>query len=271
MSNQRETQQDVASELGVTSSFNPATEVQARTAFLADFVADTAAQALVLGVSGGVDSAVAAMLCRRATHQHGAASFIAVRLPYGHQLDAADAAAVLTASEPDRVFTVDIQPATDSTLTALSRAGLSFTDPSQRDFVLGNIKARERMVTQYAIANTTNARVVGTDHAAEAVTGFFTKYGDGGVDINPLAGLTKRRVRALATLLGLPDAIVHKQPTADLESLRPQYPDEQALGVTYDQIDDFLEGRPVSPDTADMFISRYLATTHKRNPPASYA
>jgi NAD+ synthase len=127
------------------------------------------------------------------------------------------------------------------------------------------------MVTQYAIANTTNGRVVGTDHAAEAVTGFFTKYGDGGVDINPLAGLTKRRVRALATLLGLPDAIVHKQPTADLESLRPQYPDEHALGVTYDQIDDFLEGRPVGPDTADLLISRYLATTHKRNPPARYA
>ena len=103
------------------------------------------------------------------------------------------------------------------------------------------------MVAQYAVAGAARGLVVGTDHAAEAVTGFFTKHGDGAADVVPLNGLTKRRVRATAEALGAPGPIVRKIPTADLESLRPGRPDEEAFGFTYDDIDDFLEGLPVRP------------------------
>ena len=123
------------------------------------------------------------------------------------------------------------------------------------------------MIAQYGIAAALDGLVIGTDHAAEAVTGFFTKFGDGAVDANPLAGLTKRRVRRLAEHLGVPDHIVTKTPTADLESLRPQLPDEEVLGLSYDEIDDFLEGRPVRPETQAEIIRRYNSTAHKRTGP----
>ncbi|GII28639.1 hypothetical protein Pmi06nite_20810 [Planotetraspora mira] len=100
-------------------------------------------------------------------------------------------------------------------------------DAIQQDFLLGNIKARQRMIAQYAVAGALGGLVVGTDHAAEAVTGFFTKHGDGAADVVPLAGLTKRRVRAIAHTLGMPGTLIHKTPTADLESLRPGRPDER--------------------------------------------
>lgn len=90
--------------------------------------------------------------------------------------------------------------------------------------MLGNIKARQRMIAQYAVAGATGGLVVGTDHAAEAVMGFFTKFGDGGFDLSPLGGLTKRRVRALAVALGGDERLAQKVPTADLESMRPCAP-----------------------------------------------
>ena len=85
--------------------------------------------------------------------------------------------------------------------------------------------------------------VVGTDHAAEAITGFYTKYGDGGADITPLWRLDKRQGRAMLELLNAPEHLYKKVPTADLEEDRPALPDEVALGVTYNDIDDYLEGK----------------------------
>src|SRR6266540_1655220 len=102
------------------------------------------------------------------------------------------------------------------------------------------------------------------DQAAEAVTGFFTKYGDGGCDLTPLAGLTKRRVRAIARALGADEAIVNKVPTADLETARPGLPDETALGLSYDDIDDFLEGLEVGPQVHETIVATYHRTAHKR-------
>lgn len=169
---------------------------------------------------------------------------------------------------PDQVLTVDIQPAADAMLRQLKAAGLSFRDAAQEDFVLGNIKARQRMVAQYAVAGTTSGLAVGTDHAAEAMTGFFTKYGDGGFDLTPLGGLTKGRVRAIATALGAEPSLAQKVPTADLETLRPLRPDEAALGVSYEHIDDFLEGRPVPAAAARTIVETYRRTAHKRALPA---
>ena len=139
--------------------------------------------------------------------------------------------------------------------------------PEQRDFVLGNTKARMRMVAQYTIANARQGLVIGTDHAAEAVMGFFTKFGDGACDLAPLAGLVKDQVRQLAGALGAPEQLVHKVPTADLEELSPGKPDEAAHGVTYRHIDDFLQGKPVPEDAARVIGQTYDKTARKRQLP----
>jgi len=120
------------------------------------------------------------------------------------------------------------------------------------------------MVAQYEVAGLLGGLVIGTDHSAENITGFYTKWGDGACDLAPLFGLNKRQVRALAAHLGAPEIIITKKPTADLEALAPQKADETALGVSYDDIDDFLEGKPVSDDVADRLIAIYERTIHKR-------
>ena len=123
------------------------------------------------------------------------------------------------------------------------------------------------MIAQYAVAGGPGYLVVGTDHAAEAVTGFFTKYGDGGTDINPLFRLNKRQGKLLLKTLGCPEHLYLKRPTADLEDDRPGLEDEVALGVTYEMIDDYLEGKSVAPETAKIIENWYTKTEHKRRPP----
>jgi NAD+ synthase len=187
-----------------------------------------------------------------------------MRLPYGTQHDEADAQQSLAFIRADEVLTVDVKAAADAMLASLDTSGLRFASHEQQDFVHGNIKARSRMIAQYAVASARRGVVIGTDHAAESVMGFFTKFGDGGADVLPLAGLFKRRVRALAQALGATDALAHKMPTADLEMLRPQRPDEDAYGIRYEDIDDFLEGKPVSDAVYQTVMRFYEATRHKR-------
>ena len=222
----------------------------------------------MLGISGGVDSSAAGRLCQVAVEQLRSSGmqirFIAVRLPYGVQADQADAQRALTFIDPDETLVADIKPAADAMIEQLKAGGLKFKDQCQEDFVLGNIKARQRMIAQYAFAGATGGLVVGTDHAAEAVMGFFTKFGDGGFDLSPLGGLTKRRVRSLAVALGGDDRLAQKVPTADLESMRPMRPDEEALGVSYDVIDDFLEGKDVDLASAEVIVQTFRRTAHKR-------
>lgn len=262
---------EIAIDLDVPSVFDPPHEVRRRVDFLADALTAAGRRCLVLGISGGVDSTTAGRLCQLAVERvragGGDATFFAMRLPYGVQRDEADARTAVDFIRPDEVLTVDVKPASDAALAAVRAGGLRPRDAAQEDFVLGNIKARQRMVAQYAVAGAYDGLVVGTDHAAEAVTGFFTKHGDGAADVVPLAGLTKRRVRALAQELGAPEALVSKVPTADLESLVPGRPDEDAFGFTYAEIDDFLEGRPVDDLVAGAIVERYLTTGHKRRLP----
>ncbi|MFW8641992.1 NAD(+) synthase [Rhizobium beringeri] len=131
-------------------------------------------------------------------------------------------------------------------------------EPDRKHFHLGNIKARQRMIAQYALAGSTRGLVIGTDQAAaEALMGVLHQFGDGAADILPLAGLTKRRVRAIAEHMGAPWELVFKVPTADLESDAPLRPDEEVYGVTYDDIDDFLRGRR-SPSPHGRVFSRRI-------------
>ena len=189
--------------------------------------------------------------------------FIAVRLPYGEQADESDAMfAINDFIKPDKIMRVNIKAATDAMVASLNEAGTPISD-----FNKGNIKARERMIVQYAIGGENKGAVVGTDHAAEAVTGFYTKFGDGGADITPLSGLDKRQGKALLQFLGAPAKLYDKTPTADLEEDKPMRPDEEALGVRYDEIDDYLEGREVSPAVAKKIEGWYRRTQHKRHLP----
>ena len=273
-------QREIIAALHVAPVFDAAQEVERRIDFLAGYLRTTGLKTLVLGISGGVDSLVAGCLAQRAVERLRAegrdATFIAMRLPYGVQKDEAEAQRSLTVIKPDRTLTVDIRPAADGMLAALKGGDLVFRDAAHEDFVLGNIKARQRMIAQFAVAGAHDGIVIGTDHAAEALMGFFTKFGDGAADVTPLTGLNKRRVRALAQQLGAPDALVfkvptadleslvHKVPTADLEELRPQLPDEAAYGVPYAQIDDFLEGKPVSAAAREIILSTHRKSAHKR-------
>jgi NAD+ synthase len=265
----------IVAELGVKAAVVPKAEIRERVDFLKDYLRSTPAKGFVLGISGGQDSTLTGKLCQLACEELRAegheATFVAVRLPYGVQADEEDAQIALRFIQPDRSIVVNVKPSADA-VAAESAEGLREllgNEPKLRDFVRGNIKARERMVIQYSIAGQLNLLVVGTDHAAEAVTGFFTKYGDGGVDVTPLTGLTKRQGAALLQELGAPPSVWEKVPTADLEDERPALPDEVALGLKYREIDDYLEGVDITPELAARVESVYLATRHKRAVPVS--
>lgn len=260
----------IAIALGIKDTSGPGLlndEIRSRIDFIKERVLASGVKSLVLGISGGVDSTTAGRLCQVAVLELRAegfdVKFIAVRLPYQVQLDEPDAQAALKFIGPDEVRTVNIGATVDGMMDALA----SDAEPAKRDFVKGNVKARARMIAQYGIANFENGLVVGTDHGAEAVMGFFTKFGDGACDIAPLSGLVKGQVRQIAEQLGAPDTLVYKTPTADLEDLDPGKPDEAAYGCTYEDIDNFLLGKEVSDEIAERIIAVYEKTAHKREQP----
>lgn len=225
-------------------------------------------KSVVLGISGGQDSTLTGKLAQLAITElrnetsNSDYQFIAVRLPYGEQADEEDAMDAINFIGADKVLRVNIKPATDANSQTLEEIGVPISD-----FDKGNIKARERMIAQYAIAGAYQGTVLGTDHSAESVTGFYTKYGDGGTDINPIFRLNKRQGRALLKALQAPTHLYKKTPTADLEDNKPGLADEVALGVTYDDLDDYLEGKDVPTEVADKIEGWYLKTQHKRHLP----
>ncbi len=262
-------QQEIIQALGVKPTINPEEEVRRSVDFLKVYLtAHPFLKSLVLGISGGQDSTLAGKLCQLAISElrdetkDDSYQFIAVRLPYGVQADEKDCQDAIGFIQPDQVLTVNIKSSVLASEQALRDAGIELSD-----FIRGNEKARERMKAQYSIAGMSKGVVVGTDHAAEAVTGFYTKYGDGGTDINPLFRLNKRQGKQLLAHLNCPEHLWKKAPTADLEDDRPSLPDEAALGVTYENIDDYLEGKPLDEGTARIIEGWYLKTEHKRRPP----
>lgn len=262
-------QQDIIQALGVRAEIDPNIEVERRIQFLVDYLAQTGAKGFVLGISGGQDSTLAGRLAQLAVERLRAegqqATFIAVRLPYKVQHDADDAQAALDFIGADRVIEVNIRNGVDGVEADIEAAAAD----ELSDFNRGNIKARVRMVTQYAIAGHDGLLVIGTDHAAEAVTGFFTKFGDGAADILPLSGLNKRQGRALLQVLDAPERLWMKVPTADLLDGVPGRADEDELGLTYEQIDDYLEGKSIAADAAARLEAKYQGSEHKRHLPVA--
>ncbi len=269
-------QQLIVEEMKVKPSIDATSEIKTRVNFIKSMLVQSRCYSLVLGISGGVDSTTCGRLAQLAInelnneHNTSKYQFIAVRLPYGVQKDEDEAQMALSFIQPTHSVSINIKDGVDQ-LHKATHIGLKDThllpqDCAKIDFVKGNVKARARMIAQYEIAGYVGGLVLGTDHSAENITGFYTKFGDGACDLAPLFGLNKRQIRQVATALGAPERLVIKVPTADLEELAPQKADEDALLVSYDQIDDFLEGKKIDADAETRLIQIYLSSQHKRRP-----
>lgn len=265
----RPLQHQIVDEMGVKPTIDPAAEVRRRVQFLKDYLKTTGAKGFVLGISGGLDSTLAGRLAQMAVDslaEEGiTADFVAVRLPHGEQFDEADAQAAMDFVHAKTERTINIKPSADAFKA-------SFEDAMGHeigDFNHGNVKARLRMIAQYAIAGEQGLLVIGTDHAAESTVGFFTKFGDGGADLLPLWGLNKSQNRQLLQHLGAPASLWKKVPTADLLDGTPGRTDESELGITYEEIDNYLEGDRIQDDAAELIERKYLASRHKRTTPAT--
>lgn len=262
----RPRQEEIIKKLHVKSEISPEEEAREIIDFMKGYLKDHPfLKSLVLGISGGQDSSLLGKLAQMAVDELNDEegtdkyAFHALNLPYGEQQDKQDALDAVEFINPSFVKKINIKASVDASIDALNAAGYEIND-----FVKGNEKARERMKAQYAVAATTGGLVLGTDHAAEAITGFYTKYGDGACDIAPLVGLNKRQGKDILKHLGAPRHLYEKIPTADLESDRPMLSDEEALGVTYGAIDDFLEGKEVGDADYETIIGWYEKTEHKR-------
>ncbi len=262
-------QETIIQQLGVNPVIDPEEEIRKSIDFLKDYLKKYSfLKTYVLGISGGQDSTLAGRLAQlaieemRAETGNASYQFIAVRLPYGVQADEEDAQRALAFIQPDVSLVVNIKESADAMTKAVEATGATVSD-----FNKGNIKARSRMIAQYALAGSYKGAVVGTDHAAENVTGFFTKFGDGGADILPLYRLNKRQGKQLLAALGADSALYEKVPTADLEEEKPGIADEVALGVTYNEIDDYLEGKTISDQAKARIESWWHKGEHKRHLP----
>lgn len=262
-------QQEIIAAFGVKPEIDVEQEIRRRVDFLKQHVKEARATGLLIAISGGVDSAAAAGLCKRATDELTAETgmeymTLGVFQPYGEQDDIEDSYAVARALGLKHTVETQIEEAVDEIALEVEHAFKNIGRPRHISKEgKGNVKARTRMVVQYALAFDLNLLVVGTDHASEAITGFFTKWGDGAVDLMPLRSLNKRQVQRLALALGVPQHVVDKVPTAGLWDGQT---DEAELGISYDENCDYLEGKPVDPEVAAKLEQRYAATEHKRRP-----
>ena len=266
----RKMQAHIIRELNVKPSIDPEQEIRERVEFLTDYLLHTGANGFVLGISGGQDATLAGAWrswpWRRDSQNRQKHIFIAVRLPYGRQLDEARRHFGPGVYQAGAAVTINIKDAVDASVKAFEGAmGCRMTD------YIKVMPKRERMKVQYDIAGQFGLLVVGTDHAAEAVTGFFTKFGDGACDVQPLAGLTKRQGRQLLIHMQAPERLYEKVPTADLLDECPGRADEDELGISYRDIDDYLEGREIDPEVAERIERRFIGSQHKRRMPVTPA
>ena len=266
----RELQKKIIDEMKVQPNIDAQVEIRRSVDFMKDYLlAHPFLKGYVLGISGGQDSTLVGKLAQIAVDElnenKDKYKFIAIRLPYGVQADEDDCQDALEFIKPSETLTVNIKPSVDAS-TDETQAALGTLISHYNK---GNVKARHRMEVQYTIAAARNLAVLGTDHSAESITGFFTKYGDGGADLFPIFRLNKRQGKILLAALGCPEHLYLKIPTADLEDDKPGLADEDALGVTYNEIDNYLEKKAVSEADAEQIESWYLQSRHKRTMPVT--
>ncbi|MEC0276064.1 ammonia-dependent NAD(+) synthetase [Peribacillus frigoritolerans] len=264
----RPLQKEIVKKLLVQPTIDPEVEFRKSVDLLKGYMKkNTFLKSFVLGISGGQDSTLAGYIAQTAVNELNEETngsdykFVAVSLPYGVQADEDDRQLALKFIKPSQSVTVNIKEAVDASVKAVEEA----VSEKLSNFLRGNVKARERMKVQYDLAGLYKGVVLGTDHAAEAITGFFTKHGDGAADIIPLYRLNKRQGKEILKFVGAPERLYTKIPTADLEDDKPLLPDEVALGVSYDEIDDYLEGKEIRTEAAETIEGWYTKTEHKRN------
>jgi NAD+ synthase len=268
-------QKHIIETLGVKAKINPEEEFRTRVDFLKAFTKNAGTRGFVLGISGGQDSALAGYVAQTAVRELRDETgkdyeFLALLLPYGTQRDGDEAVTIAKDFiKADQVIEYNIKDTVDAFANTFNT--IADADPANgdnlADYHKGNVKARVRAITQYAYAGQRQLLVVGTDHAAEAVSGFFTKFGDGAADILPLSGLNKRQGKEVLRFLGAPEFVITKAPTADLLDTNAGQADETELGITYDVLDDYLEGKTVAEAAQQKIELRYMVTEHKRQQP----
>ena len=223
--------------------------------WISQIISASGAGGAVVGMSGGIDSAVAAALLKEAL---GADKVLAVQMPcHSLSLDAEHARLVSDALGI-KMVDADLSRPYDAYMEMLN----GVMPPSK--LASANIKPRLRMITVYAIAQTLGYLVCGTGNKDEVTIGYFTKYGDGGNDFMPLADLTKGEVREIARVLNIPSVVIDKPPSAGLWEGQT---DEQEMGLTYDVLDAYVSGQPVSERDAREIERRIRASEHKRSMP----
>ncbi|MFX1577516.1 MAG: NAD(+) synthase [Promethearchaeota archaeon] len=235
-------------------------KIEARiTQWLEQYLDQSGCTGFVVAISGGIDSSVTAVLCRRVTD-----ATLGLILPCGQTpADAAKDAQILADQFDIKYRTYDLTPAYESLLISLG-----LTPETPVTIPLANIKARLRMVTLYYEANQRNRLVVGTGNKTELMLGFFTKYGDGGADLLPLGALLKREVCGLGRNLGIPEHICAKTPSP---GLWPGQTDEGELGASYNQLDDLISGKTpkgLTKEQIQHFKRRIAINAHKRDTPS---
>ena len=272
-------QQFIIKQMEVLPEIDPAVEFRTRVDFLKDYLKGTGSKGYTLGISGGQDSALSGYLCQAAVRElreetgDSSYKFLALLLPYGVQKDAKDAVEIAEDFiEADEIINFNIKASVDALREEYNRH-LSIPNAGFRaelaDFHRGNVKARIRMTTQYAYAGQWNLLVASSDHSSENLVAFFTKSGDGAADIAPIFGLNKRQGKQILRYLNVPEFVVTKAPTADLLDSAPQQTDESELAISYEAIDDFLEGKTIDPVDANKLEQRFFALEHKRRVPVT--
>ncbi len=246
-------------ESGSTNHLHPVNEIATTIeAWLRNYATQAGAGGYVVGLSGGIDSACTAVLCQRAV----AENLLAAILPCYSPAEDTEMALLVASTFGIKTLTVPLEPVYQAILAGLP--------PGLPSLASANLKPRLRMATLYALAQTHGYLVAGTGNRSEIAVGYFTKYGDGGVDVEPLGDLYKSQVRQLARHLAIPQPIIDRPPSA---GLWPGQTDENEMGLTYDQLDHTLiaieQGQTEQVDPGLLAkVQRMIATSgHKRSMP----
>jgi len=229
--------------------------------WLKNKVENSGTKGLIVGLSGGIDSAVCAALMKKAFPDHS----LGVILPCSSNIIDREFALKLVEAIDIASTEVNLSAEHESLFNKIAHS-LRDHDVRGEQLTNANLKARLRMSTIYAIANSLNYLVIGTDNAAELFTGYFTKYGDGGVDIMPIANITKGEVYEWAEYLNVPKEIIERQPTAGLWDGQT---DENEMGTTYNMIDRYIKGEDIPKEDEKIILELHNKSQHKRELPSA--
>jgi NAD+ synthase len=227
--------------------------------WLREQVKEAGLNGAIVGISGGIDSAVVAHLIKRAFPNNSLGLIMPCK---SNPKDKEDALKVVESCGID-YYVIDLTETHHTLFGEIERQLKEKGEWNEKAAKLGdaNTRARLRMTTLYAVANNYGYLVVGTDNAAEWHTGYFTKYGDGGVDLVPLIHFTKGEVREMARILGVPEEIITKAPSAGLWEGQT---DENEMGTTYEMIDKYLKGEEIPEKDRQIIEQLHNRSHHKR-------